>query len=168
METLSALLALCERNPPATGGPVDSPHKEQRRGALVFPLICTWTNGWANNRDASDLRRNRANYDVTCLPVVGWWRGCFLDITYHLISELRPTSLTNMYPSFLRTPLVSDSLEINDDDCSKEKKLHWNMYGLQTKLYHWVDFRFAPSQGETSSQSNAVSHWLGANLDSSL
>ena len=29
-------------------------------------------------------------------------------------------------------------------------------------------YRFAPSQWETSFQSNAVSHWLGANLESAL
>ena len=33
---------------------------------------------------------------------------------------------------------------------------------------HRADFRFAPSQWETSLQSNAVSHWLGANLESPL
>ena len=31
-----------------------------------------------------------------------------------------------------------------------------------------VDSRFAPSQWETSLRSNAVSHWLGANLESGL
>ena len=31
-----------------------------------------------------------------------------------------------------------------------------------------VDSRFAPNQWETSLQSNAVSHWLGANLESVL
>ena len=31
-----------------------------------------------------------------------------------------------------------------------------------------VDSRFAPSQWETSLQTNAVSHWLGANLESAL
>ena len=36
--------------------PVDSPHEGQWRGALVFSLICAWTNGWATNRDAGDLR----------------------------------------------------------------------------------------------------------------
>ena len=41
MESFSALLALCEGNPP-----VDSP-------------------GWANKRDAGDFRRPRAHYDVT-------------------------------------------------------------------------------------------------------
>ena len=29
-------------------------------------------------------------------------------------------------------------------------------------------YRFAPSQWETSLQSNGVSHWLGANLESAL
>ena len=44
--------------------PVNSPHKGQWRGALMFPLICVWINGWVNNREAGDLRRYRAHYDV--------------------------------------------------------------------------------------------------------
>ena len=44
--------------------PVNSPHKGQWRVALVFSLICTWINGWVNNREAGDLRRHRAHYDV--------------------------------------------------------------------------------------------------------
>ena len=44
--------------------PVNSPHKGQWRGALMFSLICVWINGWANNREASDLRRYRVHYDV--------------------------------------------------------------------------------------------------------
>ena len=39
-------------------------YKRQWRGALMFYLICPWTNNWANNGDASDLRRHRAHYDV--------------------------------------------------------------------------------------------------------
>ena len=35
-------------------------------------------------------------------------------------------------------------------------------------LLYIVDSRLAPSQGETSLQSNAVSHWLGTNLESAL
>ena len=34
--------------------------------------------------------------------------------------------------------------------------------------YIRADSRFAPSQWETSSQSNAISHWLGTNLESAL
>ena len=30
-------------------------------------LICAWTIGWVNNREAGDLRRHRAHYDVTVM-----------------------------------------------------------------------------------------------------
>ena len=61
METFSALLALCAGNSPA---PVNSPHKGQWRGAVMFSLICPWINAWVNKREAGDLRRHRAYYDV--------------------------------------------------------------------------------------------------------
>ena len=64
METFSALLALCVHG---EMWPVNSPHKGQWRGTLMFSLICVWTNGWANYRDAGDLRRHHAPYDVTVM-----------------------------------------------------------------------------------------------------
>ena len=36
--------------------PVNSLHKGQWRGALMFSLICAWINGWVNNGGAGDLR----------------------------------------------------------------------------------------------------------------
>ena len=45
--------------------PVNSLHKGQWHGALMFSLMCVWINGWVNNREAGDLRRYRAHYDVT-------------------------------------------------------------------------------------------------------
>ena len=47
--------------------PVNSPHKGQWRWALIFYLICAWINGWVNNREAGDLRRHHAHYDVTLM-----------------------------------------------------------------------------------------------------
>ena len=44
--------------------PVNSPHRGQWRGALIFSLICASINGWVNNREVGDLRRYRAHYDV--------------------------------------------------------------------------------------------------------
>ena len=64
METFSALLAICAGNSPV---PVNSPHKDQWRGALMFSLIYVWIHGWVNNREAGDLRRYRAHYDVTLM-----------------------------------------------------------------------------------------------------
>ena len=42
---------------------VNSPHKGQWRGTLIF-FICVWINDWVNNREACELRRHRAHYDV--------------------------------------------------------------------------------------------------------
>ena len=39
--SIFALLAICEGN---QWSPVDSPHKGQSRGALMFSFICAWTN----------------------------------------------------------------------------------------------------------------------------
>ena len=46
---------------------VNSPHKGQWLGALMFSLICTWINGWVNTREPGDLRRHRAHYYVTVI-----------------------------------------------------------------------------------------------------
>ena len=67
--------------------PVDSPHKGQWRGDLMFSLICAWTNGWADSR--GDLIRHRAHYDIIVMRFVSsghqqlWYCMCEKDsITY--------------------------------------------------------------------------------------
>ena len=50
--------------------PVNSPHKGQWRRALMFSFFCLQTNGWANNREAGDLRRHRAHYEV--IVMIQW------------------------------------------------------------------------------------------------
>ena len=35
----------------------------------MFSLIYAWLNGWVNNREAGDLRRHRAHYDITIMFV---------------------------------------------------------------------------------------------------
>ena len=47
--------------------PVNSSHKGQWRGALMFSLICVWINDWVNNGEAGDLRRYSIHYDVTVM-----------------------------------------------------------------------------------------------------
>ena len=59
MEAFSALLAYMRRIH-------RWPHKG---GALIFSLICAWTNTWVNNGDDSDLRPRSARYDVTVMRV---------------------------------------------------------------------------------------------------
>ena len=55
--------------------PVDSPHKGQWRGALMFYLICAWISGWVNDREAGDFRRHRAHYDVIVTFYWNWTRN---------------------------------------------------------------------------------------------
>ena len=74
--------------------PVNSPHKGQWRGALMFSLICAWINSWVNNRDAGDLRRHRPHYDVILrwtLPVV-----CMQDPCDKAGSRFPSTALEEM------------------------------------------------------------------------
>ena len=55
--------------------PVTSPHKGQWHGALMFSLICTRINDWANNHEAGDLRCHHA-HDVMVMtqePVKSSW-----------------------------------------------------------------------------------------------
>ena len=55
--------------------PVNSPHKGQWRGALMFSLICAWLNGWVNNGEAGDLIHHRAHYDVTVMVHLSLYYG---------------------------------------------------------------------------------------------
>ena len=64
METFFALLTLCVGIHQSPGY---SLHKGQWRGALMFSLICAWASRLINDRDAGDLRRPRARYDVTVM-----------------------------------------------------------------------------------------------------
>ena len=41
------------------------PHTKSRGAELwCFLLICAWINGWVNNREGGDLRRDRGNHDA--------------------------------------------------------------------------------------------------------
>ena len=78
--------------------PVNSPHKDQWRGALMFSLICVWINGWVNNREAGDLRRYRAHYDVTvmesfCTETMSWIPG---DLKTTAVEVLKPCVLRSI------------------------------------------------------------------------
>ena len=56
---------------------VNSPHKGQWRGALMFSLVCGWINAWVNNHEAGDLTHNCAHYDVIVMggATRGMWNS---------------------------------------------------------------------------------------------
>ena len=64
METFSALLAICAGYSSVTGEfPAQRP--VTRSFDVFFDLRLS--NGWVNSREAVDLRRYRAHYDVTVM-----------------------------------------------------------------------------------------------------
>ena len=65
---------------------MNSPHKGQRRGTLMFSLSCTWINDWVNNRVAGDLRRHRAHCDVIVMvqPPLKFKHGWVITVTQRL------------------------------------------------------------------------------------
>ena len=78
METFSASLAFVPGN---HRSPVNSPHKGQCHGALIFSLICVWINDWVNNREDGEFRRHRDYYDVTVMGEVST-DVCHIDQDY--------------------------------------------------------------------------------------
>ena len=54
--------------------------KGQWRRALMFWLICAWTNRWVSNRSAGDLRRRHTHYDI----IIMWW-GWMVSVIIILI-----------------------------------------------------------------------------------
>ena len=68
--------------------PVDSPHKGQCRRTWMFSLIRAWTNDWANNRDAGDLKRHRDHYDVTVMFAVFMKCSCYGPLAHSVWKRL--------------------------------------------------------------------------------
>ena len=62
---------------------VNSPHKGQWCGAVMFSFICAWINGWVNNRAADDFRCHHAHYDVIIMDMIA---ACQNGCTLHLIA----------------------------------------------------------------------------------
>ena len=129
METFSASLALCAGNSPV---PVNSSHKGQWRGALMFTLICVWINGWVNNHEAGDLRRYRVHYDVIVMRCV------FLTFTW-LVSAW----LWREVPSaILAEPLLSDCVTVFCLRQCKSRHLKFVKFWNDTCYFqtNWISF----------------------------
>ena len=62
---ISALLALCAGNSPVIGK--YTTQRQVTRSFDVLFFIFAWINGWVNNREAGDLRRRHARYDVIAM-----------------------------------------------------------------------------------------------------
>ena len=90
-------------------------------GALRFSLICTWTDSWANNGDAGDLRRCRAHYDVIVL--IQYW---YFYITVHAYHYKQ----TFIWSRIASTLGLSCHAEITiTERCSADMMYKYNIFG---------------------------------------
>ena len=74
---------------------VNSPHKGQWRGALMFSLICVWINGWVNNHEAGDLRRCSVHCDVIVMYAISVIENPYI---YFYVSSKKNSTLNTLRP----------------------------------------------------------------------
>ena len=104
--------------------PVNSSHKGQWRGALMFYLICVWINGWVNNREAGDLRRYRAHYDVTVM--------CNNSMSLAALASVAPLSYNNLCKH------ISNHNAIIWSTLSLKHELHDDIWVCITVTHQWI------------------------------
>ena len=114
METFSVLLAICAGNSPALGE-----FAAQRPVTRSFDvsLMCVWINDWVNNREAGDLRRNRAHYDVIVM-----WRVFFIAMCSFFIKSSYATELR-----FSLHPFSGNMLKT----ISSQSMPYWRTYWIE-------------------------------------
>ena len=93
--------------------PVNSPHKGQWHGTLIFSLICAWINDWVNNRKVGDLRRHR-HFDVIVLLCAKY--SCSQTFSLYLLpveSQIRTSSYYGVVGKYDRLiAMVTEKLHV--------------------------------------------------------
>ena len=104
---------------------------------------CAWTNGWVNNRDAADLRRHRAHYDVTVMH---------LNVSIMIKIIIHPNAPVLCYLSglcSLKRRLYSIEIWMRHSNVTRNSKLPWSIYTNDTWIrpinilnnYTWSAYR---------------------------
>ena len=106
--------------------PVNSPHKGQWRGALMFSLLCAWMNGWVNTSEVGDLRRYRAHYDVIIIILYGVYCKCY---------EVTQCNIRDRSVSFKATSGMTISFIWYINDCPGQA---WNQRQLFSVFSYFV------------------------------
>ena len=81
----------------------------QWRGALVFSLICVWINGWVNDREAGDLRRYRAHYDVIVMVLQFFFIKCRIRLKYYWLDGCHSHNPHEWVIKFNDLPRLADT-----------------------------------------------------------
>ena len=107
---------------------MNSPHKGQWRGALIFSLVCAWRKACANNRDAGGLRHHRAHSDATVInqqqiyrnvESLSMWRR------HHAVPDRHVCRCS----SSVIAPQMADKATIYSTVCSMKRKQNRHITG---------------------------------------
>ena len=131
--------------------PVNSPHKGQWRGALMFSLICAWLNVWVNTREAGDLRRHRGHYDVIVMSNLNVPKNVSLGVLHPSISVLLLCRIRHSTPS-----TISISKHSN---CNLAVRFQFHSLAMQVKTLGAVDICVNPGVLQYSWQRKVCVLW---------
>ena len=113
---------------------VNSPHKGQWREALMLSLICVWINDWVNNREAGDLGRYRAHYDVFVMYKSLYFQTNFVESCLEcLVAKVSPAIQIMSWWQTDDRPLSQELLTLIIDAyiCITQPrwfKINWSVY----------------------------------------
>ena len=113
-----------------------------------FLWFAPWINGWVNNREAGDLRRHRAHFDVIVMERQGYWLKSlpvWVDKRYHV--HFRPDIIYGNAGLFFSKYIVMCAVNwiislrrLYSGKTAKlcifpairyfEQLMHWSHYGL--------------------------------------
>ena len=114
--------------------PVNSAHKGQWNGALMFSLI--WINSWVSNHEAGKLRHHRAHYDVTVMP---WdvYNGCICLYEYSKQRIVCKIVRKRKYPKYWRLDITLLKIQMHDDVMIGKRFPHyWSFVrGIQSLVH---------------------------------
>ena len=86
--------------------------------ALVFSLICVWINGWVNNREAGDLRRHRAHYDVIVMMAIKSAFQCECDVILLIMTSNNVRKWNNILKRKILTKFFKVQTDTHRDQVS--------------------------------------------------
>ena len=124
---------LCAGNSPI---PMNSPHKGQWRGALMFFFIWAWINDWVNSHEADDLWHHRGHYDAN---VMIFQPEVKIDQTYARCNPWCKQSSSLLGPGVPERRVWTNSFGGFDGIC--KRKQHCGLQGFKNvpEVWWWVE-----------------------------
>ena len=110
-------------------GPGEFPAQRPVTRSFGILLICTRINGWLNNGEAGDLRRNHAQYDVTVMlwPWLLNWVLCHYDSRLPIKPNPCHRQVITSHDLARRLPWAESGIRYEKTKCSSMCNIYGNL-----------------------------------------